>query len=800
MFVMFALPASATTGVNQEISFEGKIVNASGINIADGTYNVEFKIYTAAGSCNPTSGAGCTLGWTEDWLVSGGNGVSFTSGTFQVNLDHVAANNFSGIDFNTYPLYLSIQIGSTSSCAPAGNFTANCGGDGEMKPYIKFTSTPYSLNSNLLDGLDSTAFAQLAGNQSWTGTNTFQPTTNINGVTIKQTSTASPTADIFDVQSANGSSIIQVTGPSANNAAVSITSLGANAITLTSGAALNFTGAANSTWDLGPGHTLSIQTTNNGAITTGTGLLTVGGNLTFSGTALRTITGPSTGGLNITAAGPVGISATGSNALTLTATAASTWDIGNNTLSLQTTNNGQITTGAGLLTLGGNVTFSGTSARMITGPSTGGLTLTVASGPLNLTTTSSGALTITAAAASTWSTSAGALTLQSASGSAFTAAAQGAGQSNFGTVGSGNTVIGNTTGDIHLIGAAYASNTGGVLVGDGTVSATPILLQLNNSSLAPASEASANCSTTINAGAIYYSAATISNNTTTNDVRGCIDGSWTDIVTADQLGILMFGVVPDSGNSPGDVTGLSSYLNAPCKVSWASSTSVSVAPCTAYSGGRKVVISSAVTIAGLGTAGSIRYQHICLNDPLNNNGPKQTLPNTSETAGVPTFSATAPVLCLATVKLSTTPAITNIYDTRVFTTSVKEFVGNTTALAPGWMVVSDASGDNLVTTTSTAGATNVRGAVAVGNPTTSTTNVGAIIVTSGLVYVKFTTVPSIGAVAQTGTTLGYMTTTTNSNKYGLYRDMGQVVANGNTATCNAVASCQWSALVDVVLY
>lgn len=390
---------SATAGVNQEISFEGKIVTAAGLNIPDGTYNMEFKLYTAAGTCNPTTGAGCTLGWTEDWLVSAGKGVTFTSGTYQVNLDAVAANNFSGIDFNSYPLYLSLQIGSTSSCAPAGNFTANCGGDGEMKPYVLLTSTPYALNSNLLDGLDSTAFGQLASGQTFTGANVFQPTTNITGLVVKQTSFATPTANIFNVQTANGTNVIQVTGPSANNAAVAIASVGPQALTLTSGAALNFTGAAASTWDIGA-NTLSLQTTNNGAITTGTGLLTVGGNLTFSGTTARTITGPGTGGLTVTSGG----------GLVLTGSATSTWQIGgtNQNLTIQTSGTGTLaldTTGAGVIALGdgsattlniaaNNVAHTfhigdgGTStAQAITIGSTGsssGLTLQSGTGNINL--------------------------------------------------------------------------------------------------------------------------------------------------------------------------------------------------------------------------------------------------------------------------------------------------------------------------------------------------------------------------------------------------------------------------------
>jgi hypothetical protein len=91
------------------------------------------------------------------------------------------------------------------------------------------------------------------------------------------------------------------------------------------------------------------------------------------------------------------------------------------TLSLQTTGNGAITTGTGLLTVGGNQTFSGTAARAITGPGTGGLTVTVPAGPLTVSTTTSGtlavtsagALNLTGAAASTWTLGANALTITS---------------------------------------------------------------------------------------------------------------------------------------------------------------------------------------------------------------------------------------------------------------------------------------------------------------------------------------------------------------------------------------------------
>ena len=107
---LFTGHASATTGINQEMSFEGKVVTSAGINIPDGSYNMEFNIYTGC-SNEPTSSTGCTSVWTEDWLVHNSQAVPFTSGTFQVNLGTVnSLSNIPASDWNTYPLYLSIQI------------------------------------------------------------------------------------------------------------------------------------------------------------------------------------------------------------------------------------------------------------------------------------------------------------------------------------------------------------------------------------------------------------------------------------------------------------------------------------------------------------------------------------------------------------------------------------------------------------------------------------------------------------------------------------------------------------------
>jgi hypothetical protein len=201
----------ATTGINSELSFEGKIANtSSGVNLTNGTYNMEFKIYTG---CTNNTGTGCTTAWTEDYLDTGTNtgGITFNGGTFQVNLGSICA--FSGgscetytntaINWNTYPLYLSVQVGNNAACTVSTGFASNCSGDGVMSPYILLTSTPYSLNSNELGGLTASQFGQTASTNTWSQQNIFQSTTNAAG--------------IFQIQNSVGATIESV-GTSASSA------------------------------------------------------------------------------------------------------------------------------------------------------------------------------------------------------------------------------------------------------------------------------------------------------------------------------------------------------------------------------------------------------------------------------------------------------------------------------------------------------------------------------------------------------------------------------------------------------
>ena len=352
---------------------------------------------------------------------------------------------------------------------------------------------------------------------------------------------------------------------------------------------------------------------------------------------------------------------------------------------------------------------------------------------------------------------------------------------------------------VNLVGPTYTSVTRGVTIGTDGSGITLLDLQASTNTTA---ETSGDCATTINPGGIYYSAATATNNTTTQDLRGCINGNWQDIVTADQLGLMLLGVVENSGSNPGDLGGITGMANGPCKVSWATSTSVSVAPCIAYSGGRKVVVSSAVTISSLN--GTNKWYHICLNGT--NGSPTATAANSSQTAGVPAFSATSPVLCIADIKTSGSSVISNIYDTRTFVSSTKEFVsftsGSQTGVAPGMIVIGNTLTYNEVTTTNGAGSVPVRGVVAVGSPSNDGGNsVNAIITTAGPAFVDGDGAGgSLDDGAETSSVAaGYARSWDQGTSYvhGIY--LGTIEQIGSSSACNASTNCQFSFLVDVDL-
>ena len=161
-------PVSAAPGINQQINFQGRLLNSSGAPVADGFYNVQFRIYQD-GAGTAANNPGGTLLWTESHLNTAGNGITIRNGYMSAQLGSITAFG-SSVDWNQDTIWLSINIGNTNlTCTP---FT-NCAPDGEMLPMKRLSSTPFSLNSGRLGGKTAAEFLQLAqGVQTDVSTNT----------------------------------------------------------------------------------------------------------------------------------------------------------------------------------------------------------------------------------------------------------------------------------------------------------------------------------------------------------------------------------------------------------------------------------------------------------------------------------------------------------------------------------------------------------------------------------------------------------------------------------------------------
>lgn len=183
--LFFGVIAKAAPGINQTISFQGRLLTSGGTPVPDGFYNIQFKIYqdgngTAAG--NP----GGTLKWTETYVNNGGNNaVKVTNGYMSVSLGSKTPFGTS-VDWNQDTLWLSMNIaGLSTSCSTFG--TSPCTADGEMTPMKRLTASPYALNAGRLGGITSDGFIH---------NGTGQQTGNFNISGIGQAGTLRGTAGV----------------------------------------------------------------------------------------------------------------------------------------------------------------------------------------------------------------------------------------------------------------------------------------------------------------------------------------------------------------------------------------------------------------------------------------------------------------------------------------------------------------------------------------------------------------------------------------------------------------------------
>lgn len=273
-----SVPANASPGINQQLNFQGRLFNSQGATVADGYYNIEFKIYQD-GDGQSIETTGSPLGspeWTESHLNANSQGVTVKNGFLSVELGSITAFG-SNIDWNQDTLWLSINIGDTNvSCTPF----SSCNPDGEMLPMKRLSSTPFSLNSGMLNGKTSSQFIQLAqGVQEDASTNTSSIYINKTG-TGNLITLQSDSSDVFTLT--NGGDI--AFGANDNHSiSVANTAEGVagKSLTISAGSTTNSgTGAAGGNLILQGGNAAGSGDNNGGGITisggTGTGSGTKG--------------------------------------------------------------------------------------------------------------------------------------------------------------------------------------------------------------------------------------------------------------------------------------------------------------------------------------------------------------------------------------------------------------------------------------------------------------------------------------------------------------------------------------------
>lgn len=304
----FNYERSAQAAYNAEINYQGKLTNGSNVAVADGTYNMEFKLYDAVSSG--------TLLWTE--TRTGGSKVQVTNGVFSVMLGEV--NAFGSLDFNQ-TLFLSVNIGGTGS--PSW--------DGEMTPRKKIGTVPVAFLASNLKGTGLVDITNTATQATFNYDGSNRATLGVasNGFTTL-TSVGSGagwnlTGGNVGIGTATTSAKLHVTatteqlrvGYDAGNYSSFTTSSGGDLTIAPSGSDLAITGNVDVSGTLTAGTANAFNVNASGVVTAGTWQGTVVGS-TYGGTGVNNGSNTITLGGNVNTA--AAFTTAGANALTLTTT------------------------------------------------------------------------------------------------------------------------------------------------------------------------------------------------------------------------------------------------------------------------------------------------------------------------------------------------------------------------------------------------------------------------------------------------------------------------------------------------
>jgi len=156
--VTLSSDSHAVQSVPYQMNFQGRLNSSTGAPMPNGTYNMRFRIYSVA--------SGGSSVWSEQRSVYGGTGVTVTTGgLFSVQLG--AFSSLPPAIFNSSTsLYLEVEL-PTPATATCSTSSCESYSEGPMTPRNPIASSPSAINSDLLDGLDSSAFAAATGGSGY---------------------------------------------------------------------------------------------------------------------------------------------------------------------------------------------------------------------------------------------------------------------------------------------------------------------------------------------------------------------------------------------------------------------------------------------------------------------------------------------------------------------------------------------------------------------------------------------------------------------------------------------------------
>ena len=141
--------AGAYAATSNTLNFQARLLGSTGNLVADGSYNIEFNLYTQ-------QAPGGTTQWTETHTVLGGNAITLKNGYFSVSLgDSTTGTAFPGTIAWDQEQYLGMTVRGTGSCS----FGSCTPADAEMTPRFKLTAVPYAFRAaKLMNSSNTNAF------------------------------------------------------------------------------------------------------------------------------------------------------------------------------------------------------------------------------------------------------------------------------------------------------------------------------------------------------------------------------------------------------------------------------------------------------------------------------------------------------------------------------------------------------------------------------------------------------------------------------------------------------------------